>query len=542
MAKLNKIIRAEKSEAKIKEEYEQMKIILSSIGEGLIVIDKNHRIILLNKAGRNILKITQKEALGKNVKKILTILKNKNKIVSKDWPTNKVLKTGKTIKIGIKDNFYFKIGAEKTFPVELILEPLAKGGVIGTAIVFKDITEDKLREEEREFSKYNLQNVLKSVYIERDNVQEEKNKLEATLNGIGDAVLAVDEEKRVIIFNPAAEKIAGIALGEMEGRAFDRFLKLVDETTNEDKTNIVKTILEGEKKIITDYNTALIVAKNKRSISVDISAAPIKDHHGEIMGCIVVFRDVSEKREMERMRSDFISIVSHQLRTPLSAMKWLLEILLSNDVGELKPDQMDVIKEVHTSNQNMIDFVNQLLNVSRIESNHLAINPEKISLDETVREIIKEIEVFIREKSQKLSYINHINKDLQIKTDKSLLRNIINSLLINASRYTPSEGNITLEITKKNKDFLLFKVSDTGIGIPEKETYKIFRKFSRASNAIKYEASGTGLGLYIVKSILDIMGGKVWFVSRENEGSAFFFILPIESVFCEVHPSKSGGK
>jgi len=521
-----------KSKEELEKELFQMKSIVSSIKEGFIIIDSNYRMITINKAGKNLLQITARDSVGKNIKKVISIFKNKKEIPLEKWSFKKEFKNNKPTKVDLNNNIYLKSNlVGKTFPVEITFRSFLKNKFNGAAILFRDITELKLIKEERIFSKYNLKNVLKSVYIERDNVQKEKTKLEATLNGIGDAVLAIDKQKKVIIFNPVAEKITGFKLSVIERVCYNNFFDFINEESKKPRTDIINAALKGKIGILSD-NTALITKKGKQ-VLIDANASPIKNEKGNTIGCIIVFRDVTEKRETERMRSDFISVVSHQLRTPLSAMKWFTEILLNGDTGSLKHKQADVVSEIQASSQNMINFVNQMLSVSRIESDTFAINPESINLNDSVEEIIKEIMPIIRKKKQNFKFNGPKDKSLKIQIDKNLLRNIIYNILNNASRYTANNGKISLDIKIKNKKYLLFKTKDNGIGIPKKEYHKLFKKFSRGSNAINYEANGTGIGLYIIKSILDLIGGKIWFKSREGKGTTFFFTLPIDSLFCK---------
>lgn len=513
---------------KTKEDLQEIRAIISSIGEGLLVVDKDHKIIIINETAGKMLRIAPAKAIGADIRKTIVFLKDNSELPLKKWPTNKMFESGKIEKIGAKDNIYLKNKKGEKIPLEITTAPLIKNGGINAVVVLRNITEFKLMEEERTFTKHNIENVLKSVYIERDNVQEEKNKLKATLNSIGDAVLAIDEDRRVIIFNSVAEKITEIKFDNIERKPYINFFRFVDEDTRKEKTEEIDRIIHGEKEMIKDYQAALLVNK-KGMIPVDINAALIKNHEGKNMGCIIVFRDVTEKREIERMRSDFISIVSHQLRTPLSAIKWFMEILLEGDVGKLKAKQTEIIKETYENNNGLIKFVNQLLNVSRIENNRLSINPETINLNNEVEKIIKEIKPLLKEKKQKFTFKNLEDESMTIKTDRNLLKNVLDNLLVNASKYTPDNGNIGLEITKKDGDTLLFAISDTGIGIPAREQKKIFGRFSRASNAINYNASGTGLGLYVVKSILNMIGGKIRFESEENKGTTFFLEIPTES-------------
>ena len=524
-------------EKKLEKERFQTKSIVSLIKEGFIAIDSDYKIITINKAGKKFLQITAKDSIGKNIKKVISIFKNKKEIPLEKWLFEKEFKNNKLTKVDINNNIYLKSNlVKKTFPAEITFQSFAKNEFDGATIVFRDITELKLIEEERTFSKRNIESVLKSVYIERDNVQEEKTKLEAILNGIGDAVLAIDEQKRVIIFNPVAEKITEFKLNYVENACYNNFFDFIDEETKKPRTNIINAVLSGKTEVLSD-NTALIT-KNGNLVLIDANASPIKNKKGDVIGCIIVFRDVTEKREMERTRSDFISIVSHQLRTPLSAMKWFTEILLNGDTGSLKHKQKDVVNEIQASNQNMIDFVNQMLSVSRIENDTFAINPESINLNDSIEEIINEIIPIIKNKNQNFKFNGLKNKSLRIQIDKNLLRNVIYNVLINASRYTANNGKISLDIKRTNKRYLLFEIKDNGIGIPKKEYHKLFKKFSRGSNAINYEASGTGIGLYIIKSILDMVGGKIWFKSEEEKGTTFFFTLPIDSLFCNVNPKK----
>lgn len=522
---------------KAKKKYLQTELIISSVKEGFIAIDNNRKITIINKAGENFLRVTEKDSVGKNIKEIISIFKNKKEIPFEKWPFEKEFKNNKLAKVDINNSIYLKSNlAEKTFPAEITFRSFSENKIGGAIIVFRDITKLKLIEEERTFSKRNLKNLLKSVYIERDNVQEQKTKLEAILNGIGDAVLAIDKQKKVIIFNPIAEKITGFKLNTIEHTCYNNFFDFINEETKKPRTDIINAALKGKTGVLSD-NTALITKKGN-IVLIDANASPIKNKKNDTIGCIIVFRDVTEKRETERMRSDFISTVSHQLRTPLSAMKWFTEILLNGDTGHLKHEQADVVNEIQISNQNMINFVNQMLSVSRIENDTFAINSESINLNNSVEEIIKEIMPILRKKKQNFKFNGIKDKSLKIQIDKNLLRNIIYNILINASRYTANNGKISLDIKRKNKKYLLFEIKDNGIGIPKKEYSKLFKKFSRGSNAIIYEANGTGLGLYIIKSILDLIGGKIWFKSEEKKGTTFFFTLPIDSLFCNINSKK----
>lgn len=522
----------ERSDEKIKEEHRELQSVLFSMGEGLLVLDRDLNILLMNKTAEKLLGVPAGKAIGKHIKKVLVLLKGDTELPLEEWPARRMLKSGKPVIVISKDNIYYKSAFGRVFPVEITTAPFVRDGIIGAIVVFRDISEIKTVEEDREFARINMESALKSVYIERDIAQEQKNKLEAILNSIGDAVFAIDREKKIIIFNPVAEELTGFKFSKVRGGIYNKYLKFLDEVTKLEKTKHIDRALKGE--VVSEDRIFVLKTKKESLIYVEERITPIKNQRNEIMGCIVVFRDVTAKRKLEMMRSDFISIASHQLRTPLSATKWFLEILVNGDVGTLKKKQLDVVHEAYVNNQSMINLVNTMLSMSRIESKQLVINVEKINLEDAVKKILRELRPVLTKKDQEIKFFGLADKKLEIETDKVLLKNIIDNLIINSSKYSPSSTAIVVKITKKSSDSLLFSVADKGIGIAKNEQYKIFKKFSRANNAVAYNASGTGLGLYIVKSILDVFGGKIWFKSEENKGAVFYFSLPMKKGYCKI--------
>jgi len=232
--------------------------------------------------------------------------------------------------------------------------------------------------------------------------------------------------------------------------------------------------------------------------------------------------------QANRMKSEFVSIVSHQLRTPLSSLKWSLGLFLGNRLGELSKKQKEYLDIINESNNRMIDLVNDLLNVNRIEQGRLGINPKTFSLDSLAEEVIGEIRPLAEQNGVTIEF--HKEKSLSLVfADPDRIRMVLQNLIDNAIKYSKKDNDNKLaEVNiKRDKDKVVFSVRDNGVGIPFSLQRQVFGKFFRGDDLVKQKVEGAGLGLFIAKGIVNLSKGEIDFESKEGEGSAFWFALPI---------------
>lgn len=234
----------------------------------------------------------------------------------------------------------------------------------------------------------------------------------------------------------------------------------------------------------------------------------------------IIIEDVTKDIEISEMKSQFISIAAHQLRTPLSAIKWIVSFFLQGDVGSISTEQKDLLEKAYISNERMIRLVDDLLNVSRIEENRIAYNFEKEKLETVIDSVVDFYKIRAKDKNITFNYIRNLTNSFYVWVDLDKIKMVFDNILDNAFKYTPSGGKINIEL-HYNKNNAQVIILDDGIGIPKNEMDKLYTKFFRAQNVIRFETEGTGLGLFIVKSIVESHGGKILCDSNVGKGTKF---------------------
>ena len=333
-------------------------------------------------------------------------------------------------------------------------------------------------------------------------------------------IVLTDSNGRILFANQAAVNLTGYTFNEMCGQTPRLWGGLM---SNHSYKKLWAELRNLQAVKINTVNRR----RNGSIYTVLLSIIPIM-HSGIVIAYLAMEDDITEVQEQDKAKNEFIPIISHQLRTLLSVISWYTEMLIDGDAGKLSAKQKKYLKTIYSGNQHMVELLNSLLNVSKIELGALAVEPEATNIVDLTSSVVSEQKIGINQKKINFSVVYEKNIPI-LHADPKLLRMIIQNLLSNAVKYTSENGQIKVSYSRYNDEFILLKVSDTGFGIPKSQQSKIFTKLFRADNAKLKDSEGTGLGLYIVKSVVDKIGGKVWFESKENKGTTFYVLILIKS-------------
>lgn len=380
----------------------------------------------------------------------------------------------------------------------------------------------------------------------RKALKTEKMQAEVILQHIDEGVVATDSEGNVTFMNQAAEKLLGWQLSDLLNKKFIDVVTMLDVAGNPIASD--SRPLQRAVKADTALTTiATYLRKDGSTMPVSATGMPLVVD-GKVVGGVGTFRDISEERSMVQAKSEFVTLASHQLRTPISAIAWVSELLLNGDVGKLSSEQRAQVDSIYKSNRRMAELVSEMLTVSSLDLNALPVIPQKIDIASVCAGVIKEQKAAYKDKEMMI--IERYDPTLpRVSCDNEVTKLILRHLLSNAVKYTPKGGEITVRIEKKHGEKILpssqgsivITVIDNGYGIPEDATDKVFTKFFRAKNILHKDTDGTGLGLYIIKAVLDYVGGRVTFSSREGKGTTFRVLLPLEGMIKHKSQKKTGG-
>ena len=385
---------------------------------------------------------------------------------------------------------------------------------VGYFIGIFDLTKVKMGEEELRSAQSALLNILEDTEEARQKAEEEKNKTQAIVTSFIDGLLVFDKSNLLVSINPQAERFLDIKAEKILGESISKLTKIkglegLVKILGKTIKKVFRKEWEIEEDFVLEVSTISLVAEKEKA------------------GTLVVLHDITREKIIERLKTEFVSISAHQLRTPLSAIKWTLRMLLDGDLGEITNQQREFLEKTYSSNERMISLINSLLNVTRIEEGRFLYRPVIGDIVKIVESVIETLRGEIKRKEIKLVFHKPKKPLPKVLVDVEKISLAIQNLMDNAIRYTLAKGKVSVFLKQTNGN-IEFKIEDTGVGIPKSQEERIFGKFFRGTNVIRLDTQGSGLGLFITKNTIEAHGGRIWFESKEGQGTTFYFTLPVK--------------
>jgi len=422
----------------------------------------------------------------------------------------------------MENEFVFPDGGKGWF--ELRMEPVPDG----ILILSIDITERKKVELEATTTRKELNKTLGDLAERTKMIENERVKDEAILTSIGEGLLATDEEGKITLINRAAQEMLGYPREEVMNKNLVETILMENKLAKPlSKKNHPTSIVLATAKSISNSGEYWYVRQDGSKFPLALTQTPIIIDE-KIIGSIQVFRDITKEQAIDKAKTEFVSIASHALRTPLGIAKWYLEAISGERYLKEAPDPfIQYLDEIYKNNERLLVLVRNLLSVSRIDQGKLTDSPQGINIIDFMQEMTRDMQI--------AGLKDHITVNLTVTQtdfpkvfiDPLHLREVLENLISNAIKYSHPQKTVNVTLDKKD-EYVLIIVKDNGIGISEEDQKKIFSKFFRAERAISNNTEGSGLGLYVVKSYIDSWGGTITVQSKEGKGSTFTVKLPIK--------------
>jgi PAS domain S-box-containing protein len=506
-----------KTENNLAEAKKNLDTIFESTQEGLALYDKEGHTVQINPALNKLFGV-KRDIVGVSREKIA---KNREKYFGYYMERyDDSIKTQKTVYSGKPvSNVMIKVHSTPPRYLEANYVPVkgAKGKVIGMIGSFRDVT--VMKNQEVKITKQLLE------------AEKQKDRWQAIFENVEEGIFIIDHNLRIVQANDKSELMSGYFEKEMLGKPYYEVFGCHDRrgVHYPEFNPVAKALATGE---AIPYEEHLHTCKDGREIWVGVSYTPIFDDKGDLDQLVGVIRDITAIKELERAKSEFVSLASHELRTPLTVINGYLSLLLSGDIGKIDGEVdnksfMATTKKIYGETNRLTKLVEDLLNVSRIEEGHLKINLRKVQFTESIEEVINDFKPIAEQKNIKLELKSEFNgsRDL-VLIDRDKIKQVLVNLVDNAIKYTNEGGRIKVECFAKDGE-IITQVSDTGIGIKPEMLPRIFEKFQQATGSYLKDNKGSGLGLFIVRSLIELHKGKVWVESDLNKGSKFTFTLPL---------------
>lgn len=352
---------------------------------------------------------------------------------------------------------------------------------------------------------------------EKNLIGTERNKLDAVLSAISDGVIALDMSKNVVFVNKSGEYLTGYSLGEMQEKGVDQFLRL---------------FIEGESISPKTYcqdgysKTLLLINKNGGQKKVTLTSSTFPEGIQTKLSCILILHDISKEEELEQMKFDFVSMASHELKTPLTNIIGYLSVFINENKTKIEREALELLERSLVSARTLFTLIENLLGVNKIEREQLSVIVQQLDYKPVLSKAIDDLQTQAKLKNIALTLTLPNDILPKVLLDPIRTQEVINNLVSNSIKYTLPGGKISVYL-KVTPTEIITTVEDNGIGIPEEAMPRLFSKFFRVSNVVQKAEKGTGLGLFITKAIIEKLNGKIWVESEVGKGTKFYFSLPL---------------
>lgn len=356
-------------------------------------------------------------------------------------------------------------------------------------------------------------------------LQQAQAKDEALLGNLGEGVVAIDQAGKIFLFNKAAAVLTGFTDSEALGKSYTEILNFgyEKETDRGRVPDFIYAVLN--RMVLEEFPRIQIITKYSQKIPVTQSATLITDRTGRNYGVIVVLRNITRERQLDKLKDEFVSIASHELRTPMTAIKGLISMIFEGDYGTIDPQMKEPLSDIAQSTQRLIELVNDMLDVSRLEGGRIKYSLSNFKIADLIKETLGLMHPVALQKGIELTF-NQGNGGEIVQADPNKLKQILSNLIGNSIKFTDS-GFIEIRYVI-HADQVIVSVRDTGIGITPEDQTKLFSKFQQVSSSQLGRPVGTGLGLYISREFAKKMGGDLWIAnSLPRVGSVFSLSVPL---------------
>jgi PAS domain S-box-containing protein len=508
------ITERKRAEEKTKESESRLDAVVNTAVDTIIVIDENGIIQLFNPAAERLFGYSTSEVFDQNVKMLMP----EPYRTEHDGYMNRYKETGKAHIIGIGREVIGLRKDKTTFDMDLAISEMNWRGNRVFLGIIRDISERNHARKQLEEYANNLEQMVRNRTedLQKSIIQTHaaKNQIDAILKSIGDGLIVTDNENRVILMNKAAQDLFDKKLSDVINEPIEQVIQ------EEDLLKKFKIAVSHPTNDF-QFDFELGETSNKNPITIQARTSKIKNSEGSKLGNVTTMNDVTKEREIDRMKTEFISTAAHEFQTPLTSIRGFSEILLTRDNIDSK-DKTNYLTFIHEESQHLTTLVSDLLDLSKIESG------QRFILDKTncnILETIRSIITLFKEQSDRHSFcIESSQKEIIWPIDKEKMEGVFKNLYSNAIKYSPKGGEIKT-VVKILESEIQFSIQDHGLGMSADQVDKIFDKFYRADSS-NTAIQGTGLGMTIVKYILEAHYGKIWIDTELSKGTTIYFTIP----------------